>query len=372
MSNNIDVGSILNVDKIYSGEDDEVLVCQAVRQETADVKSFIFRCERSRRFSFMPGQFLTFSFEIGGETVHRCYTISSPPTRPHTASITVKRVAGGIVSNWLHETMRPGLRVVASSPLGEFSASRHPAGKYLFLSAGSGITPLMSMLRSFFDLGIDTDIAFVHAAPTPDDIIFQKELSLIAQQSPMVSLAFICEKDSASTVVTGYRGRLSEAQFLLITPDFHEREILVCGPPGFLATAKEILRQRNFDMAHYHEESFDFESLSPAEHDAVEVAEKSTAALTEAQHGIVRRVEFSKSRRVIECPEDMTILDAARLAGLRLPSACTIGVCGTCKSKLISGSVAMEHKGGIRQKEIDAGMRLLCCSQPRSDLVIER
>lgn len=84
------------------------------------------------------------------------------------------------------------------------------------------------------------------------------------------------------------------------------------------------------------------------------------------------RVEFAKTRRVLDCPEDTTVLDAARKAGIRLPSSCAKGLCGTCKSKVTSGTVAMTHAGGIRQREIDAGMALLCCSRPTSDLVIER
>ena len=84
------------------------------------------------------------------------------------------------------------------------------------------------------------------------------------------------------------------------------------------------------------------------------------------------RVEFAKTRRVIECPEGTTVLEAARRAGLRLPSSCTKGVCGTCKSKVLSGTVDMQHGGGIRPREIDAGLRLLCCSKPTSDLVIDR
>jgi ferredoxin len=84
------------------------------------------------------------------------------------------------------------------------------------------------------------------------------------------------------------------------------------------------------------------------------------------------KVEFTRSRRTIEAPEDAFILTAAMNAGLRLPSSCTQGVCGTCKCRLVSGQVEMNHAGGIRQKEIDQGMILVCCSRPLSDLVIER
>lgn len=369
MIDGLEIETLLNTVQPWKTDNDETLVCRAVRQETSDVKSFLFAASSPRRFQFKSGQFLTFSFEINGVTVNRCYTIASPPTRPYRVAITVKRVPSGIVSNWLHETMQPGHRVFASGPLGEFSALSYPSGKYLLLSGGSGITPLMSMLRTFHDLGIEKDIIFVHAARTPDDIIFRTECAAIARDSRSVKLAHICEDDGPISPATGYRGRISKNLLSLIAPDFLEREVFVCGPPGFMATARTILRERHFDMARYHEESFDFSTPSPA---TPEIAEADLTPTTRGPKGKVYRIEFSKSRRVVDCPETMTVLDAARQAGLRLPSSCTKGVCGTCKSRLTSGSVTLEHGGGIRQKEIDAGMRLLCCSRPTSDIVVER
>ena len=131
----------------WDAEADDILVCRQIRAETADVKSFTFSARTPRRFHFKPGQFLTLSLEIGGATVERCYTIASSPTRPCLVTITVKRVAGGLVSNWLHDQLRPGMELRALGPLGEFTAFDRPAGKFLFLAAGSGITPLMSMAR---------------------------------------------------------------------------------------------------------------------------------------------------------------------------------------------------------------------------------
>ena len=134
------------------------LLCTHVRAETHDVKSFFFRSPAGHAFAFMPGQFLTLELEIGGARLNRCYTISSPPTQPHTLSITVKRVPGGPVSNWLHDHLSAGMTVRTLGPAGVFSNALHPAERYLFLSAGSGITPLMSMARTHRDLCDDRDI----------------------------------------------------------------------------------------------------------------------------------------------------------------------------------------------------------------------
>jgi len=326
------------------------------------VRTFIFAPVRPGAFRFTPGQFLTFTFEIEGQPVSRCYTISSSPTRPDRATITVKRVPGGPVSNWLHDTLRPGDTVKALGPMGSFSCFAHPAAKYLFLSGGSGITPLMSMARAYYDLGEDPDIAFVHSARTPADIVFRDELSTMARHLPRFRFAPICEADSPTEAWPGYRGRISLPLLRLIAPDFAEREILTCGPSPYMAAVRGLLAEAGFDMAHYHEESFVFEEML-----AEEAAEPAPAADQAAF-----QISFARSNRTVACAADATILAAARRAGLKLPSSCTKGICGTCKSALVSGSVDMKHGGGIRQREIDRGQILICCSKPLTDLVIDR
>jgi glycine betaine catabolism B len=356
----------------WNAEEDDVLVCRAIRQETHDVRTFVFAAREPHRFSYKPGQFLTFSFEVGAETIRRCYTIASAPTRPNTVSITVKRVPGGPVSNWLHDNLKVGASVKALGPMGEFSCFEHPAEKYLFLSGGSGITPLMSMARSFHDLGIQRDIVFVHAARSPVDIIFRDELAAMARVSRSFRFAPICEADAPLEAWTGYRGWISAAMLDAIAPDLREREIFVCGPGPFMTAVRTILVASGFDMNRHHEESFDFAELSGAEKFDALAAEAELNAEVVAAPVRTFRVEFVKTKRTIDCPEDTLVLAAARKAGLRLPSSCAKGMCGTCKSRIVSGSVAMTHAGGIRQREIDAGMALLCCSKPTSDLVVER
>ena len=341
---------------------DEVLVCRQVRQETHDVKTFVLEARRPQLFRYRPGQFLTFDFEIDGHQISRCYTISSTPTRPHLVSITPKRVPGGPVSNWLHDRLKPGMELRATGPMGEFTSLHHPADKYLFLSGGSGITPLMSMARAYHDLALPRDIVFVHFARTPADIIFRAELELIARNLPSFRFVPVCEGDTPGDRWTGFTGRISLPMLRLIAPDFLEREVMVCGPAPFMAAVRGILDAAEFDMARHHEESFDFATLTGA------VAEdEATAPATQTF-----RVEFRKSGRRVECCADTFVLSAAKAAGMRLPSSCTKGLCGTCKSRLVSGKVDMKHQGGIRQREIDQGMVLICCSKPLTDLVVDR
>lgn len=353
------------------GDSDEAeLVCRAVLDITHDVKTFLFAAGDGTVFHFEPGQFITVQLSIDGQPISRCYTISSPPTRPHLISITVKRVLGGPVSNWLHDHLVPGSTLRVLAPLGQFTLSGPPAPKYLFLSGGSGITPLMSMTRTLFDLGSDTDIVFVHAARTPADIVFRRELEAIAAVAPNIRVINICESDYPSERWTGLRGRLTSAALQAIAPDLDERLTYTCGPQPFMAAVRRVLGDAGYDMAKYHEESFNFEQLPVEEQEAVDAlvpddSSAETAAVTSFT------VEFVRSQRTISCPADCSVLDAAAASGMRLASSCTQGMCGTCKSVLLEGSVDMQHNGGIRPKEIALGKILPCCSKPLSDLRID-
>jgi ferredoxin-NADP reductase len=396
----------------WNSDTEESLVCTHVRQETHDVKTFVFRAPSERTFVYEPGQFITIELEIAGQALNRCYTLSSSPTRPHTLAITVKRVPGGAVSNWLHDHFHVGDSLRALGPAGEFTCARHPATKSLFLSAGSGITPLMSMSRAYHDLGEDQDIVFVHSARTPDDIVFEQEVALIAANQRHFRSAFVCEQRGSRPAWSGVTGYLTLPLLTAIAPDFLEREIFVCGPAPYMKAVRDMLVAARFDARRYHEESFSFDTINDlaAQLAAAHVGDALSAvvggsdvvptaaelpratfgllesqdlrepavqsgvadAVTEPETAIRYTVRFDKSRREIDCASDQSVLDAAKKAGVRMPSSCRQGMCGTCKVKLLSGEVAMQHAGGIRQREIDQGMVLLCCSKPKTDLVLDK
>ncbi len=337
------------------------LVCCRVLDETHDVKTFVLATPDSSPVSFEPGQFITVTAQVDGEPVSRCYTISSSPTRPFTLSITVKRVPGGVVSNWLHDNLAAGDRLLASGPAGLFTPVAGPAAKSLYLSAGSGITPLMSMSRAGVDLGLDRDIVFVHSARTPADIIFRNELLCLSQAASRFRVLHVCEGKGSEESWQGPLGRLSTDLLEQSVPDFREREVFTCGPPLYMEAVRRLLQDAGYDMRRYHQESFDI----GASDDVVEVEP------TQGDGQATFTVRLAKSGKMFTMEAGQTVLAAARKAGAVVPSSCSKGVCGTCKAALLAGSVDMQHSGGIRQREIDKGMRLLCCSRPTSDLVID-
>ena len=360
----------------WADEDQTALVCTAVSDVTHDVKNFVFEPEGDQLFEFDAGQFLTLKLDIAGAPVNRCYTISSPPTRPHRIAITVKRVVGGKVSNWVHDNVVPGSKVTALAPLGAFTLTRRPAEKLLFLSAGSGITPLMSMLRTLYDLGSDADVVFLHSARTPSDIVFRSELAAIEMHMPNLRVVHVCEADYPSERWGGMRGRLSPTMLHTIVPDLLERTIFNCGPMPYMDAVRRILGELDYDLDSYHEESFTFDdpampgATPPPEGVAYE--DIAVAAPPAGDDGVATfSVEFTKSGRTVTCRADENVLDAAIAAGVRLPSSCSQGMCGTCKLPKLSGEVEMNHNGGIRPREITAGKILTCCSKPLSDLSLD-
>jgi len=360
----------------WAEEDQAVLVCTAVSDVTHDVKNFVFEPEGDVLFEFDAGQFLTLLLDIDGTPVNRCYTISSPPTRPNRIAITVKRVVGGTVSNWVHDNIVPGSKVSALAPLGAFTLSRRPAAKLLFLSAGSGITPLMSMLRTLYDLGSDADVVFLHSARTPSDIVFRSELAAIETLMPNLRVVHICEADYPSERWGGMRGRISPTMLQTVVPDFLERTTFNCGPAPYMEAVRRILGELDYDLGSYHEESFSFDDPAkpgamppPAgvAYDQIAIAPPPGGDDT----GTTYSVEFVKSGRTVTCRPDQFVLDAALAAGVRVPSSCSQGMCGTCKLPKLSGEVEMNHNGGIRPREITAGKILPCCSKPLSDLSLD-
>lgn len=345
-----------------SGESKRI-ECLSVVDETHDVKTFTFHCPDYQALAYEPGQFLTVSPLINGQSVSRCYTLSSTPTRPFTFSITVKRVPGGVVSNWLHDNLHAGAALAASGPAGIFTPVAGPSHKLLYLSAGSGVTPLMAMTRAAADLHADLDIVFVHSARTPKDIIFRDELARLQRSMPRLRTLFFCESVGDEPNWAGPLGRLSLAELQRQIPDFKDREVFTCGPKGYMDATKGLLSAGGFDLVHYHQESFDI---------TAEVAvEPVTAQATPGPAQDTFTVQLARSGKTFTMRADQTVLAAAKQAGAVVPSSCSQGVCGTCKSAVLEGSVEMQHNGGIRQREIDKGLRLLCCSRPTSDLVID-
>ncbi|WP_110689781.1 hybrid-cluster NAD(P)-dependent oxidoreductase [Salinicola endophyticus] len=342
--------------------DSETLECVSVLPETPNVATFCFQAPSGGLFRYLPGQFLTLALPTAEGVVHRTYTISSSPSRPMSLTITVKAQRGSVGTRWMLDHLQPGMRVKAIGPAGRFSLGDAPARKYLFISAGSGITPMMSMTTYLYDQGRDPDIVFVNCARRPSEIIFRERLEHIASRVTGIELRWVVEQTDRYAPWTGYQGFFNQLMLGLMAPDYLEREVFCCGPEPFMQAVRDALVGLGFDLDnHYHQESFDAPLPETSDvPDSVVLDEESRA-----------EIAFSRSAVTHRCSETDTLLGAAKAAGVSIPSGCTFGVCGSCKVKKLAGDVHMVHNGGITDADIEAGYVLACCSHPRGAVVID-
>ncbi|WP_333704077.1 hybrid-cluster NAD(P)-dependent oxidoreductase [Agrobacterium tumefaciens] len=338
-----------------------LLECISVTPETPDVMTFLFRSEDQNWFRYLPGQFVTLELPVGKEPLYRTYTLSSSPSRPYALSVTVKAQATSIGTRWMFDNLKPGMKIRALGPLGDFSYVRHPGDKYLFISAGSGVTPMMSMVRDMSDRAPQSDIAFINCSRSPSDIVFRHELEYLARFMPKLSLGFIVENCGRTDLWSGLKGMVDKAKIALLSPDFMDRTVFCCGPEPFMAAIRSMLDASGFDMSRYHQESF-----SPAAPVAV-----GESIHTMADGEALSMVGFTLSGKEVPCQPGQTVLMTARAAGVRIGAACESGICGTCRVLKLSGEVEMNHNGGILDDEIDEGYILACCSRPLTDVKVE-
>lgn len=344
------------------------LVCQHIFDETHDVKTFVFELKADEKSNKLPtyiaGQHLAFKLKIEGKKVNAIYTLSSSPTRPNSYTITVKRVEGGKVSNFLHDKFSVGDEIVAKAPNGQFHLDNIAQDKVLLLSAGSGITPMLSMLKAMADNHIEKDIVFFHSARSEQDLIAADEVAALARQHGNCRISYTLTQN-AKPQWQDYQGHLS-VEMLRNIPFIRERDVMVCGPEGFREAAKSILLDIGLPESQFHQESFGKRIKSSA---ADANTEKANAEkVIPEKVGIL----FDSWDKHVEGNSKETILDQGEMAGLILPYSCRGGMCGACKVKLESGDVRQLATDGLMPSEKKQGYILACSCIPQSDVVISK
>jgi ferredoxin-NADP reductase len=336
--------------------DDQPLECCAVVPEAPDVATISFVAPGGAWFRYQPGQFLTLELPVPGGPIWRTYTISSSPSRPLTLGITVKAGPNSIGTRWMLDHLKVGMKIRARGPAGIFTIPTRGDAKYLFISAGTGITPSLSMTSYLYDRGLGTDVVLINCARRPAEIICRKRLELMVTRVPSIKLHFIVEQEDPYDVWTGYRGRLNQLMLGLIASDYLERKVYCCGPEPFMQAVRDMLIALGFDMENYHQESFALAVETAADAPVLDdfVPDESRSA----------EIVFLDSGVTARANESDTVLLAAKAAGLNIPNGCNFGVCGTCKVRKTAGEVHMVHNGGISAEDIEAGYILACCSRP--------
>ena len=369
--------------------EDLLVKCQHIIHETHDVKTFRFVAESPVSFVYQPGQFVNLELEIEGKPVVRSYSISSTPSRPSTLEITVKRVPApkdspnippGLVSNWLHDNLKVGSQVkLIGGAMGKFTCTTKPSRKILMISAGSGITPMISMSRWIYDTVADCDVVFFHNARTPQDIIMRQELETLAARHPNFRLVISLTRPELtqpwqSEPWLGLTGRFNHTILNTIAPNFKERTIYVCGPDGFMQQVKETVYSQNFPMEKYHQESFGGRKQKPKKSSpqpsVLPPKENQKSNATPSPTSDKPAVLFSQLGREILCDEEESILEVAEQEGVAIRSGCRQGVCGACKVRKLDGEIRYEgDPDGLSNSDKDS--ILSCIAFPVGKVTIE-
>ncbi|MCS6094777.1 hybrid-cluster NAD(P)-dependent oxidoreductase [Shewanella baltica] len=368
------VSPLVHAEPARNGPALSELVCIERWNETVDVVSFRFQAGEPMKFDYKPGQFMTFVLEINGEQVCRSYTLSSSPSRPYSLMVTIKRVAGGLVSNYLIDHMQPGQRVRVLPPTGQFNLVDIHATKYLFLSAGCGITPMYSMSRYLTDTQIDADIAFVHSARSDADIIFKSSLETMANRFNAFKLSYALESAAASLLfspkISFDIGRLTAQMLQTVVPDVTVRTVYLCGPEPYMQAVKALLAELNFDMNRLHHESF-ATAEKAARNQLMQAKSSETDENPQEGAFILPTFNLAIGDRSTRLTQGQSLLEGIESEGLPIIAACRSGVCGACKCQVLEGETVSTSVMTLCAAEIDAGFVLACSTTLTSDVTLK-
>lgn len=351
-----DVGSPVVAEAASGGVDVAVLPdgfvplrVKRVIPETRDAVSIVFDVPPGsvERFDYQAGQFLTLLVSVDGNEHRRCYSMSSSPALGEDLQITVKRDRDGLVSNWLNDRAAPGEQLPALPPQGRFVL--HDTDRELIAFAGgSGITPVFSLLRTALTSSTRTARLF-YANRSRDSVIFNDALaSLSARHADRFVLHHHLDDQS---------GFVAPADIEAFVRDAGDADVYICGPNEFMETVRTALSASGVPADRMHVEHFDVNDVAAAAPPDTEVV---TDQVTIVLDGGTTTVPYDSGN---------TLLQTARMAGLRAPSSCEIGSCGTCMARLTQGSARMINNDALEPDEVEEGWVLTCQALPTSPTV---
>ncbi|WP_437614312.1 NADH oxidoreductase [Erwinia sp. V71] len=316
----------------------------AITHETPDV--WTLALIHHDVYDYRPGQFARVNIGPTGE-IQRAYTLSSTPGISRFITLTVRHIAGGSGSGWLTQQVKPGDYVWLSDAQGEFVNSRAEQ-PLLLLAAGCGVTPVMSIARDALANHPQQSVQVFYSVRSPQDVIFAAEWQQLAARYPQLDLTILAEQDAQPGQIAG---RLSQDVLQLRVPDIQARRVMICGPAPYMALTESWLAALGVAANHIVSERF-----QPPE--AVVSADK-TLTLTRLQPLAHYRV-----------PVGSTLLAAMEQHQIPVTAACRAGVCGSCKTRVLSGDYRTTSTMTLSAEEIAQGYVLACSCQLEGDVTL--
>ncbi|ETX29781.1 1,2-phenylacetyl-CoA epoxidase subunit PaaE [Roseivivax isoporae] len=347
------------------------LTVTEVRKTTRDavVVTLAPRPEDTASFAFTQGQYLTFRREFDGEELRRSYSICAGADEG-VLRVGIKRVEGGAFSTWANEGLRAGDTLEAMPPMGRFFTplDPHAARHYLAFAGGSGITPVLSLVRTMLDREPQARVTLVYANRQVGSIMFREELEDL-KNVHLGRLSVIHVLESEAQEIDLFSGRIDAAKMDALFAHWIEPSdvdtAFICGPEPMMLTIAESLRAHGLTDAQIKFELFASAQPGRARTRAVSQAADRAGAMCEAE------VTLDGATRTFRFPKDGTaLLDAALENAMDVPYSCKAGVCSTCRAKVLEGEVEMETNHALEDYEVRAGYVLTCQCVPLSDRLV--
>ncbi|MGC1243104.1 MAG: ferredoxin--NADP reductase [Chryseosolibacter sp.] len=357
-------------EETHSGPKYYDLTVKEIVRESRDALSIVFEQPRDKPVQYKAGQFLTLIIPVNGKEVRRAYSLCSSPYVDKDLAVTVKRVDGGLMSNWLADHLKVGLLVKVMEPMGQFTTeySKDRKRHLIMFAGGSGITPMMSIIKSILAQEPDSIVSLIYCNRDIDSIIFKDALDQMQTQDEG-RLHVIHVLDNAPMNWQGYSGLLNHEMLTKLferVPDWgiDNTTYLMCGPEGMMKNVDSLLAMRHIPKEKIFKESF-VQGIIDKDQKKEEVA----VASEELKEREVT-IRYDGQEYKVMVPPDKGILESALDQGIDLPYSCQSGLCTACRGKALSGKVRLDEEEGLSQSERAEGYVLTCVGHPLTDDVV--
>lgn len=320
----------------------------SVKQETHDV--WTLELMSADFYSYLPGQYALVSIR-NSDSVLRAYTISSSPGLSRFITLTVRRIPHGQGSTWLTQEVKPGDTLWLSDAQGEFTCANLTNNRYLMLAAGCGVTPIISMTRWLLANKPDVDISVFYNIRTREDVLFSYDWLQLAERYPdSLRLKLLTTQEKTDDLLYG---RLNNQIIERYVSDLSQRTIMTCGPSSYMDDAEKMCLSMGVPSEQFYKEQF---------HTATE------CTLDDAP---LAKIRIHKLDKTFSMPVGTTLLHALEQQQVPVIAACRTGVCGSCKTRIMTGDYTTTSSMTLTPDEIAQGYVLACSCQIRGDIDLD-
>ncbi len=322
-----------------------------------DAVNLVF--EKPDRFEYEPGQFITIISQVNGSKVRRAYSLCTTPFEDEYPAVTVKRVEGGAMSNHLNDSTRAGDELEIMEPMGMFTTGYDETKERnaVFFGGGSGITPLISIIRSVLLKEPSSNVTLAYANRSEEYIIFKELIRTLEEDHPeRFRAVHILENGDAD-----YSGRPTADMITAICKEANcddRTEFYICGPQPMMDITLSSLESSGFSKDQIRMESFEAGKTSPKE-----IIGKEEGGSSEVT------ILLDGEEHLVNVKKGASVLDTALEAGLDMPYSCQSGLCTACRGKCLEGEISTDEAEGLSQEELDEGYVLTCVGKPVTDQI---